>query len=373
MTGYYEAKDLVRIARRENNPKRSYLVVNPLQGKHMPAVPAETFALLEALAEKVKTGFPGERLFFIGFAETATAIGAAVAASCGGPYMQTTRERAGNGDYLFFSEEHSHAAEQKLVRRALEVGMREADRLVFVEDELTTGRTIRNLAAALQKAYPLRKFRFGAASLLNGMSGEALAECEAEGIVCRFLVKTDHADYEKRALFYKGDGENYRLGTAGTDEEYEELCLGGREDPRCLVSGEEYHNACYELWQQINRQISVEKGSRILVLGTEECMYPALTAALEWERTGCRVFCHATTRSPILPGTEEDYPLHVRYELESFYEKGRVTYIYNLAAYDRVVVITDARAKASEGEKTLVRALREVGNRKITIVRWREE
>ena len=32
----YVENDLVRIAKRENNIRRKYLVVNPLQGKHVP-------------------------------------------------------------------------------------------------------------------------------------------------------------------------------------------------------------------------------------------------------------------------------------------------------------------------------------------------
>ena len=32
----YTEKDLVKIAKRENNTKRNYLVVDPLQGKHIP-------------------------------------------------------------------------------------------------------------------------------------------------------------------------------------------------------------------------------------------------------------------------------------------------------------------------------------------------
>ena len=369
----YEEKDLVRIAGRENNKKRPYLVVNPLQGKHVPVAPSGAFTLFEALAEEVKRRFPGERLFLIGFAETATAIGAAVAASCHAPYMQTTREQAGNGEYLFFSEEHSHATEQRLVKEALEAGMRGADRLVFVEDELTTGRTIRNLAAVLRKTYPLQAFRFGAASLLNGMSAEATEECRAEGIAFCFLVKSDHAEYEKRALSYKGDGMRHPVSEFTGFEAYEEMRLSGAQDPRCLVAGEAYRDACKKLWERIERRFSVPRGSRILVLGTEECMYPALTAGYLWERAGCEVLCHATTRSPILPGREADSPLHVRYELESFYEKGRVTYIYELGAYDRVFVITDAKSGELRGERTLVSALWQAGNRQITIVRWQKE
>ena len=35
----YTECELVRIAKRENNRKRNYLVVNPLQGKHIPVSP----------------------------------------------------------------------------------------------------------------------------------------------------------------------------------------------------------------------------------------------------------------------------------------------------------------------------------------------
>ena len=36
----YTEKDLVKIAKRENNTKRNYLVVDPLQGKHIPVASA---------------------------------------------------------------------------------------------------------------------------------------------------------------------------------------------------------------------------------------------------------------------------------------------------------------------------------------------
>ena len=73
--GYVE-QDLVRIARRENNTKRSYLVVNPLQGKHIPVSPKRALKLFADLADTIRNAYAGERLLLIGFAETATAIGA---------------------------------------------------------------------------------------------------------------------------------------------------------------------------------------------------------------------------------------------------------------------------------------------------------
>ena len=40
MTNLFKIDDLVKIAKRENNTKRSYLYVNPVQGKHVPVSPS---------------------------------------------------------------------------------------------------------------------------------------------------------------------------------------------------------------------------------------------------------------------------------------------------------------------------------------------
>ena len=112
----YVERDLVRIAKRENNTKRSYLVVDPLQGKHIPVVPSKAIELFSSLAETFKEEYKDEKLLLVGFAETATAIGAQAAISIGSKYIQTTREPIPDVEYLFFSEEHSHATEQKLIK-----------------------------------------------------------------------------------------------------------------------------------------------------------------------------------------------------------------------------------------------------------------
>ena len=75
----YNETELVRIARRENNTKRTYLVVDPLQGKHVPVSPTKALNLFSDLADEVRDEYADETLLVVGFAETATAIGAQVA------------------------------------------------------------------------------------------------------------------------------------------------------------------------------------------------------------------------------------------------------------------------------------------------------
>ena len=141
----YTQEQLVGIAKRENNSKRTYLVVNKEQGKHIPVSPKKAFAMFDALAEKLQGAYEGESLLLVGFAETATAIGARLSIRLHTGYIQTTREQIDGVSYLFFSEAHSHATEQKLVREDIRAVLDRIDRIVFVEDEVTTGNTILNI------------------------------------------------------------------------------------------------------------------------------------------------------------------------------------------------------------------------------------
>ena len=110
----------------------------------------------------------------------------------------------------------------------------------------------------------------------------------------------------------------------------------------------------------------------MLVLGTEEFMYPALMAALELEKkyASCDIKFHATTRSQILVSSDKGYPLRSRYRLISPYENERTTYVYNIEKYDRVFVLTDAPIKENPGINSVINALKSVGNKEITVCRW---
>ena len=85
---------------------------------------------------------------------------------------------------------------------------------------------------------------------------------------------------------------------------------------------------------------------------------------------GITVKCHATTRSPIAVSREEDYPFRERYELKSLYDRNRITYIYDLQPYEKVIIVTDAGDGWKEGIISLVNALETAGNSDIRIIKW---
>lgn len=393
----YTEAELVRIAKRENNTRRKYLVVNRLQGKHIPVSPKEALQMFRSLAELIKEAYPSERLLMVGFAETATAIGAAVAIECQAAYMQTTREVIDGVDYLYFSESHSHATEQKLVKTDLDKIIGKTDRIVFIEDEVTTGNTILNIVRLIQKTYA-QPVSFAVASILNGMNEEALENYKNLKIPVHYLVKTAHDTYTEIAEQYQADGTCH-ICTKPQEKEVEQQKevqqqiemqqtkeaqqpievqeISGWINARRLHMADTYKQACEQLWQEIQQKYGytkytkeTETGRRILVLGTEEFMYPALYVGAKLEEAGYTVRMHATTRSPIAVSKEEKYPLHTRYELASLYDKNRTTFVYDLAEYEEVLVLTDAQKQETEGWESLQRALTLNHNRQIRGIRW---
>lgn len=393
----YTEAELVRIAKRENNTRRKYLVVNRLQGKHIPVSPKEALQMFRSLAELIKEAYPSERLLMVGFAETATAIGAAVAIECQAAYMQTTREVIDGVDYLYFSESHSHATEQKLVKTDLDKIIGKTDRIVFIEDEVTTGNTILNIVRLIQKTYT-QPVSFAVASILNGMNEEALENYKNLKIPVHYLVKTAHDTYTEIAEQYQADGTCH-ICTKPQEKEVEQQKevqqqiemqqtkeaqqpievqeISGWINARRLHTADTYKQACEQLWQEIQQKYGytkytkeTETGRRILVLGTEEFMYPALYVGAKLEEAGYTVRMHATTRSPIAVSKEEKYPLHTRYELASLYDKNRITFVYDLTEYEEVLVLTDAQNQETEGWESLQRALALNQNRQIRGIRW---
>lgn len=354
----YTEHELLRLARRRNNAKRSYLLVNPLQGKHVPVAPSQALGMMDALADVAARSLMAASadprpVLVIGFAETATAIGAVVAARLGehGHYVTTTREAVpGVNEWLHFSEEHSHAVEQKLCTDGLDAVIDAGAQLVLVDDELSTGRTLINIAAQLRARFPkLRNQRFLAVSVINRLSEENRTRLREAGIDCAALLQLPDEDYTSTVAQFDisipMDARDAALPAAHV-ETHADGQLHLPDARRCLPA-QNYMTECRELAGRLIQTEALRRltGRRVRVLGTEEFMFPALLLARTLEPFADVRF-HATTRSPIGICTAPGYPITSGCRLRSVYEAERETYIYNLDRCDVTLLFTDATLPA---------------------------
>ncbi|MCE6957759.1 phosphoribosyltransferase family protein [Cereibacter sphaeroides] len=154
--------DLFGMAQREN-PKRAFLFVSRVLGRHVPVAPARHREILEILAGKVRDLLGEEILggvLVTGFAETAVGLGAGVhreltrGLAAPHAFLPTTRHPEGHDIWFSFSEDHSHASVHHLLRPVAEPAARAAATapvLVLVDDEATTGKTFANLVRAFRE------------------------------------------------------------------------------------------------------------------------------------------------------------------------------------------------------------------------------
>lgn len=372
----YSKNELYKIAKRENNTKRPYLLVNPLQGKHIPVSPAKSLEVFKELSDKLSLKYKGEKLLIIGFAETATAIGAAVACNIleAKYFIQTTREIITDARYLLFSETHSHATEQKLVSNNLHEMIEETDRIVFIEDEVTTGNTILSIINIMKDRYSLLSPKFGIGSILNSMTTDTLNKFSKDDIDCTYILKLGNENYTEIANGYSSDSTLCRKTDFELDDNVQ-IIINNYLNSRVGVDVLSYKKSCSNLAESVNSYIDCSELEEkdILVLGTEEFMYPAMYCARIIEKTfsAKSVSFHATTRSPIVPCSEDNYPIKSRNELVSFYDKDRVTYLYNLKKYDKAIVIHDSDYP-NFGLCSLKATLNKYGCNDITIFKWGE-
>lgn len=340
----YTQQTLMTLGKRYGNPKRSYLLIDPLQAKHLAVSPSAALDMMYTLGVHLYTAYPEVRCI-VGFAETATAIAGAVASLFPEDvlYVQTTREKLPESHtVLEFAEEHSHAVEQLL--DISEMQLPEGAQVLLIDDEISTGKTVANMVSVMRQEIPsLRESAFAVGSVLNRMPTERRNAFAEEKLLFSALLEMGETDYETAVRSWRVSAPLRVVPDAADHTEL--FCSVRLKNPRTgLTVGALYENlnafsaACAALLPEV-------KG-RVLVLGTEECMLPAILLGKRIEQeTGAEVRCHATTRSPIGIGTG-NYPIRNGFQLRSFYEAGRSTYLYNIAAYDTVVVVTDSQNAA---------------------------
>ena len=341
----YKEKDILRIAKRINNGRRPYLLINPLQAKHIPVAPSKALHMMESLGVIVAKKYNDARLV-IGFAETATAIGAVVAKSISDEclYIQTTRENVNTAiQYVYFTEEHSHATEQKLVADELNTFFSSTSTVILVDDEFSTGKTLINMVNQLKVTYPtLGGKRIVAASIINRLSEDNLNRWINEGIESVCLLKLPNTDYTEVVTPILAKTAERLSAPQRRFPSAASVLACNLPDPRTGVVISDYYEMCIAKSELIKGSCEL-KGKRVLILGTEECMLPALLIGKTIEESGLvkSVKCHATTRSPIGTCSAAGYPIKTGYRLHSFYDVNRETFIYNLHKYDLAIIVSD--------------------------------
>ena len=311
----FDPDELISVCKRENNSKRDFIFVNRYQGKHVPARPQNILQLFETLRitiSKDSRWNRKENICVIGFAETATAISHYIADNIPNKdcyYLQTTREKSNEPLLVEFKEEHSHATEQALYGDLQK--LRNCDRILFIDDELSTGKTILNFIAELEK---IKNFKYSVASFLNLQSKENRKIFEEKNIDTYALIRGEIKDINKKI-----------------DVEV----LPDIED-LSTITNEYYHP------------------KRNLVIGSEEDMYNGILKAATLEKSDKNkkeYYFQASTRSPICSSEAEDYVLYNRIKFISAKDANRIVYLYNLRQYDRIIVMANQSEEQSKDMK----------------------
>lgn len=387
-----------------NNPKRSFLFVSKLIGKHIPVrpqVPQITgFLLASRLAEhlgisvnqkrvvesvnmlsndiisdyqRTSYQFPGKALF-IGFAETATGLGHSAFNSFAGEvgFIHTTRENIeGSKDTLYFTEDHCHAPNQRCLISDTSL-IEDNNLLVLIDDEITTGNTCLNIIRTIQEKYPQK--RYAILTILDWRSEESIAKYQQ--VEEEIGVKIEVLSLLKGQFWHKGVSPviNNSLNVLGdyippikilqAKTNYEVIAKksSGKKTPYLGYTGRfglNARNSSEALAEAkiIGAKLSQTRtGKSILCLGTGEFMYfPFIIAS----HMGEGVMVQSTTRSPVHPYLGDgDYAVKRSIIFEDPFRPGINNYIYNIPEnqYDQVFVFWEKEV-LPEKVKPLVLAL----------------
>lgn len=353
------------IAKRDNNPLRSYLIVNKLQSKHYPCDPRVTVKNCAEMGEELMRICPDGKCLAVVFSETAVGIGALAASALGERcfLISTTREELPDHcEHITFEEAHSHAPLHRLCVRN-DIDPSELSHIFIIDDELTTGNTVKALAQKI--------FEKIAAEYRVPITAHAIAASrESVDALGEIGVKV----YAK----YIYDGiTNARFPEEFSPDKPErsvtpECCIGLnslydiREGANCKMYFEECERLCGEVLERLESILPQVKS--IELVGTEELCLPPIVLGNMLAEKGFEVRVHGVTRSPILPSGAEGYPIRTRSVLKSLYDGGRTVYLYNSVKCDLTIVMTDA---VSVDDKHLELLCGACGGDKTAVVLWR--
>lgn len=413
------------------NKKRSFLFVSKVLGKHIPVNPYTPLLsgaalglllyqemngdtgkeTLEDLMDKAIQGLIHPELakeayqhliaarlvlpspvVFLGFAETATALGHSMYNMFAdhASYIHTTREQIIDLESVVsFEEEHSHAVDHLLFALDAEL-LSGTEPIILVDDEITTGNTAINTIRDIQSKFPRKEYVI--ASLLDWRSGKHLqtySELEQElGIQIKSLCLLQGSIEVEGTPLLKAMNDKEAVAPLRESEVVITYVEDGLErlqatsiDSYGDTNSSPYvkYSGRFGLKAVNNEMIDVgvsriaaqlrelrEEGSRTLVMGVGEFMYIPMRIAAE---LGDDVSYQSSTRSPIHPERRSDYGVHSAAAYPSAGDPEITNYIYNVDfdQYDEIFVVIE-RDVPHERIKPMLDILKHLARHKVHLI-----
>jgi hypothetical protein len=306
-------KQLVEFGSR-NNKKRGFLFVSRVLGKHLPTKPSvmkECYRELSAVLQREIAR--DSYTIFIGFAETATALGQGVFEMMDMPnsfYIHSTRFKTSRDVMLNFYEEHCHAPSHIFYRpdEFMDIVER-AENVVLIDDEVSTGNTANNLVKELKKVLKAKNYYL--LTILN-------------------WAKKDYSEF-KYLYLYRGDFQF-------TNREFElEKSKSITDNSQNLDEIIPYNFGRYGV-KRLKREFKVDldtlRDKKVLVIGTAEFMYYPYLFAEYLQENSIDVYYQATTRSPI----NIDGIIESKISFKDNYFEDIDNFLYNIGEYDKIFI-----------------------------------
>ncbi|WP_408991580.1 phosphoribosyltransferase [Streptomyces sp. 1268] len=381
LEGDGELRELLGLALRRN-PKRAHLLVSNVLGKHVPQKPSVVYGAGYGLGERVRALLGEEearRAVVLGYAETATGLGHAVADGLrDAPYLHSTRRPvAGVRQAGGFEEAHSHATSHLLLPEdpALLAQGAEASALVLVDDEFSTGNTVLNTIRALHETHPRDRYVIVALVDMRSPADRDRLTAFAAEIGARVDLVTrstgtvtlpDGVLERGQALVAAQEAEaaDPVPEAAGHPAPVTRVDLAW---PAGVPDGGRHgftpaHRTALEaalpgLAERIAGALGDDaRRGRVLVLGFEELMYAPLRLGTALEQAlgaDAEVRYSTTTRSPVLAVDDPGYAIRTRLVFPAHdapADGPGDRYAYNVAGagFDAVVAVVDSTADTPE-------------------------
>lgn len=311
-----------------HNPKRSFLFVSKVLGKHIPVAPSQMRSVYQQLAQRIPADLP-QPVLFIGMAETAVGLGAGIYDEAAkrfsdALYLTSTRHPVDGELLCEFKEDHSHATDHLLYQPTdpiLRAQLHAARTLVLIDDEATTGKTFINLFTALSNEAGLSAVEHVVTMTLTNWSGNAMAD-QCPLPVTSLALAEGEWHWDKRTHAPVPIMPDVNVTAKGSV-----TIIGKQSWGRLGMS-----TAAGDL----GSRITVARGEKVLVLGSGEFVWEPFLLAERLEAQGAEVKFSSTTRSPIATG----FAIQSMVAFTDNYGLGIPNFAYNVVhqQFDRILL-----------------------------------